>query len=171
MHIGTVDHKDFERLFRENYSRYYYYAFDILGNEEECKDVLSEAFLAVWKNRENVDSDKLKGYLFTSVRNKCLTHINKNKEQRRISDAQIATLAAETEEDWREREERILLIEQEIERLSERTRYVLEQCYYHRHTYREVATELGITIDGVKKHITTAMKHLRQHFNIDKQKK
>jgi RNA polymerase sigma-70 factor (ECF subfamily) len=48
---------------------------------------------------------------------------------------------------------------------------VLEQCYYHRHTYREVAAELGITIDGVKKHITTAMKHLRQHFNIDKQKK
>ena len=77
----------------------------------------------------------------------------------------------ETDDEWLEREERIRQIEQEVERLPARTRLVLEQCYYHHRTYREVAAELGITPDGIKKHITNAMKHLRQHFHQEKQKK
>ena len=80
-------------------------------------------------------------------------------------------LAAETEEEWHVREERISQIEQQIKTLNSRTRYVLEQCYYQHHSYVVVAKQLGITTDGVKKHITTALKHLRTNFNIDKHKK
>ena len=162
-----ITEKDFEQLFREYYARCYYYAYDILDQEEESRDVVGEAFLSVWKNHENVDRDKLRAYLFTSIRNKCLTLIGKQTHTYRITDEALRQLAAETDEEWLEREERISQIEHEIELLPARTRLVLEQCYYHHRTYREVAAELGITTDGIKKHITTAMKHLRKHFHTE----
>ncbi|MBO4485520.1 MAG: RNA polymerase sigma-70 factor [Prevotella sp.] len=171
MQRDYITEKDFEELFRDYYARCYYYAYDILDQEEESRDVVGEAFLSVWKNRENVDRDKLRAYLFTSIRNKCLTQIGKQKHTYRITDEALRHLAAETDEEWLEREERIRQIEHEIELLPARTRLVLEQCYYHHRTYREVAAELGITTDGIKKHITTAMKHLRQHFHKEKPKK
>ena len=171
MQRDYITTKDFEELFREYYARCYYYAYDILEQEEESRDVVGEAFLAVWKNHEHVDREKLRAYLFTSIRNKCLTLISKQKHTNRITDEALRQLTAETDDEWLEREERIRQIEQEVERLPARTRLVLEQCYYHHRTYREVAAELGITPDGIKKHITNAMKHLRQHFHQEKQKK
>ena len=171
MQTDAITAREFEELFRENYLRYYYYAYDILEQAEESRDVVGEAFLAVWKNREHVNREKLRAYLFTSVRNKCLTVVSKHRGHYRVGDEAVQVLAAETEEEWLEREERIGRIEQEIQHLSERTRYVLHQCYYERRTYREVADELGITPDGIKKHITNALKHLRQCFNTEKQKK
>jgi len=170
MQTEPITAKDFEELFRQNYKRYYFYAFDLLAQEEESRDVVAEAFVSVWKNHTNVDPEKLQSYLFTSIRNKCLTQLGKQKRVCRLSDDMIHMLASETETEWLEREERICQIELEIEKLSSRTRYVLEQCYFYRRSYRDVATELGITTDGVKKHITTALKHLRAHFNIEKRK-
>ena len=170
MQTEKISATQFEELFRKNYTRFYYYAYDILNQEEESRDVVAEAFMSVWKNLENIDHEKLQSYLFTTVRNKCLTLLSRQRTTCRLSDDMLHVIAAETESEWLEREERIRRIEQELDSLSPRTRYVLEQCYYHRHTYREVADELGITTDGIKKHITTALKHLRARFNTDKQK-
>lgn len=171
MQTEKITAKEFEELFRKNYMRYYYFAYDILEQEEESRDVVAEAFMSVWKNHEYVEPGKLQSYLFTSVRNKSLSLLGKQKNVCRLSNEMLHAMAAETEAEWLEREERIRQIEQELDNLPPRTRYVLEQCYYHRHSYREVAEELGITTDGIKKHITTALKHLRAHFNIEKQKK
>ncbi|MCR5132256.1 MAG: sigma-70 family RNA polymerase sigma factor [Prevotella sp.] len=170
MLTDQITAKEFEELFRKNYTRYYYFAYDFLEQEEESRDVVAEAFMSVWKNHANVERDKLQSYLFTSIRNKCITQLGKHKRVCRLSDEMIHALAAETETEWLEREERISKIEQELDNLSDRTRYVLEQCYYQHRSYRDVATELGITTDGVKKHITTALKQLRAKFNTEKQK-
>ena len=45
-------------------------------------------------------------------------------------------------------------------------RFVLEQCFFHKKSYREVAAILGITTDGVKRHITTALRNLRDEFML-----
>lgn len=160
----------FERLFRENYSRLYAYAFSILQSEEDSRDAVDEAFVDAWHHREAISEGKTESYIFISLRNKCLTQLRRQTSTHPLSDALLHRLEAETDEEWREREERISRIEQAIGQLSERTRYVLHQCYYERRTYRDVAQQLGITTDGVKKHITTALRSLRSIFNIDKHK-
>ena len=129
MQTDAITAREFEELFRENYLRYYYYAYDILEQAEESRDVVGEAFLAVWKNREHVNREKLRAYLFTSVKNKCLTVVSKHRGHYRVGDDAVQVLAAETEEEWLEREERIGRIEQEMQHLPERTRYVLKQCF------------------------------------------
>ena len=69
------------------------------------------------------------------------------------------------EASWIAKEKRIEAIENEIAKMPERTQHILEQCYYNRHTYKEVAEEMGITTEGIKKQIARAMAQLRRHFN------
>ena len=38
----------FEQLFRENYTRLYYYALSFLNDSELARDVVSNVFEAVW---------------------------------------------------------------------------------------------------------------------------
>ena len=47
-----------------------------------------------------------------------------------------------------------------------RTRYVLEECYFHRKKYAEVAENIGISINAVKKHIMKALNLLREEFRL-----
>ena len=170
-HFMTSAHSStFEKIFRENYSRLYAYAFSILQSEEDSRDAVDEAFIDAWRHRGNISEGKTESYIFMCLRNTCLTQVRRRVSSRLLTEDVLLRLAAETDEQWREREERISRIEQTIGTLPERTRYVLEQCYYERRTYRDVAQQLGITTDGVKKHITTALKALRATFNIDKHK-
>lgn len=48
---------------------------------------------------------------------------------------------------------------------SERTYAVFYKCYIEQKKYIEVANELSITVDGVKKHIVKALKAFREEFN------
>ena len=48
-----------EQIFRENYSRYYYYALSVVDESEVAKDIIGEVFLAVWMNRADIDEKKL----------------------------------------------------------------------------------------------------------------
>lgn len=163
-----ITKEEFEKFFREYYSRIYYFAHRFVFDEEVCRDLVSECFMQMWNNISTIDSDKMTGYLFTSVRNKSLTYLKKNKAINMVDNSLLQDLSTETEDSWIQREERLEAMEEEMNKLSERTRYVLEQCYYNGHTYKEVADMLDISVSGVKKHIVKALAQLRSHFNKDK---
>ena len=64
--------------------------------------------------------------------------------------------------DWEDKERTLEKIESVCKELPDKTRYILSQCYFHHKTYKEVASELQITPDAVKKHIVKALKILRE---------
>lgn len=159
-----------EQIFRENYSRYYYYALSVVDESEVAKDIIGEVFLAVWKNRADIDEKKLNSYIFTSIRNKSLNEISKSHDFVPV-ETNEARLSADSGEEWLQKEERIIEMEKVIATMNPRTRYILEQFYYQHRSYKEVAEELGITTEGIKKQLVKAMMLFREHFNINKHKK
>ncbi len=161
--------QQFEKMYREYYSRLYYYAYDYVEDIEVCKDIVSEVFSRVWNERERMDEGTIVNYLYVSVRNQCLSHLKKEQNRNDYQEYCIQILSEEEEEDWRVNEERMTELCAEIEKLPPRTRYVLEECYFHNKKYKEVADVLEITPDGIKKHITKAFAMLREHFNVKKQ--
>ncbi|MBC7587092.1 MAG: sigma-70 family RNA polymerase sigma factor, partial [Chitinophagaceae bacterium] len=50
-----------------------------LRHEEDARDIVQTAFEKLWRNRENVENDKCKSYLFTVAYNQMIDHIRKNK--------------------------------------------------------------------------------------------
>jgi len=165
-----TDKSRFESIFREYYPRLYYLALQFVGDEEAARDIVADSFWAAWKNRKNIDSEKTANYLYTCVKNKSIKQIANTKRTVAIGLCENSIPYDENEEKWKERERRYNEIEMEMEKMSPRTRFVLRQCYLEHHTYKEVAEMLGITTDGVKKHLMKAMAQLRAHFNIDKHK-
>jgi RNA polymerase sigma factor (sigma-70 family) len=50
-----------------------------LKHEEDARDIVQTAFEKMWRNREQVENDKAKSYLFTVAYNQMIDHIRKNK--------------------------------------------------------------------------------------------
>ncbi|MGM9698334.1 MAG: RNA polymerase sigma factor [Prevotella sp.] len=160
-----ITRTDFELFFRGHHSRLYFFALNITRNEEAAKDIVSEMFTAAWNNRENIDKAKLCSYLYAGVRNRCLNEVSRQKNNADIDGIKLPDIAEDDSEAWRLRESRIEAIEEEIRKMPQRTRHILEECYYNHHTYKEVADELGITTEGIKKQLSRAMAQLKSHFN------
>jgi len=142
---------DLECLFRENYSHYYYFALNFVDDSETAKDVIGEVFLAVWRNHENISKDKLNSYIYSSIRNKCLTLLKQTRDLVNVDDQKALKIPDVTEEEWKLKEDRIIEMEKVVKEMNPKTRYILEQFYYHHRSYKDVASELGISTEGIKK--------------------
>ena len=48
MNVRGIDIRQFETLYRENYSRMFRVAFDFLQDNEISRDVVSDVFAKIW---------------------------------------------------------------------------------------------------------------------------
>jgi RNA polymerase sigma factor (sigma-70 family) len=57
------------------------YAVHFLKDSEDAQDVVQDAFEKLWLNREKVEKDKVKSWLFTCVHNAMLNQVHRKKTQ------------------------------------------------------------------------------------------
>lgn len=159
---------DFENVYKEYYVRLYRYAFGFLNEVDVSKDIVAEVFSKYWKERSRIRQDSISGFLFVSVRNACMSHIRKQYSKERYVEYCKVAFSEENREYLDLMEERIDEMNRVIEQMPERTQLVIKECYLNEHSYKEVADMLGITTNGVKKHVMKAFSLLREHFNVKK---
>ncbi|MBQ3827575.1 MAG: sigma-70 family RNA polymerase sigma factor [Prevotella sp.] len=160
----------YERLFKEKYEQLYYFAYDYVVDEETARDIVSEVYVEIWKKRHNINTNKINSYLHMAVRNRCLDHLQIVKRKNRFEEA-YPTLYSEVDDtSWVEREERIAELQDAIKKLPERTQWVLKQHYEEHRKYQEIADELGISLNGMKKLINRTFTQLRDMLNAKKDK-
>jgi RNA polymerase sigma factor (sigma-70 family) len=168
----TIDADTFEELWKENYMQLYYFAFDIIGDSEVSKDIVSDVFAYTWTHRQEVRLQNIKSYFHICVRNKCLDHLRLNK--RLASDSDVARLAEIPMDDdafWLKDEERINAILREIDKMSPKIRLVLREHYFNKLTYKELAEMLDMSVNGIRKIIIRAFVQIRQNVSAKKSKK
>lgn len=160
---GTMSkEQDFERFYREHYDALFYYALRLVDEGEACRDIVSEALEQIWTKIDVIDPEKMKNFAYSTVHHICVDHVRHQMAASRYVAFYLQLYSRQVNDDeWEEHERLINTVVGLMDKLSPRTRYVLEQCYFHRKRYAEVASEMGITISGVKKHIVTALKTLR----------
>ena len=158
----------FEQLYKANYVRLYYYAFQFISDAETCKDIVNDVFEKTWNLYESLQQETITAYLYANVRNKCIDHLRHSLVKEQYADFYKAVTQEEADNDFSEREERIARIEKVIEELTDPTKTILKECYYENKKYQEVADEFGISTNGVKKHIMKALRLIREEFGIKK---
>lgn len=151
--------KEFETLYRMNYTRMFHFSLAIVGEEEHARDIVSEVFAKIWDDYDLLNRSNIPTLLMTSVRNRSIDYLR--TEKRRNSNTENIINALYADHTYEEREQKILRIEQEIQKLPQLTRDILVRCYYHHKKYAEVAEELNITHRMVKRHIMNALSKLR----------
>lgn len=165
---SRLDIKEYEYLFRTHYTQLCYFAFDMLGDIDVARDVVSDVFVQIWSQRDKVvDEGRLKSYLLVCVRNSCINHIRKTHYTVSIDDIDELTDMPSMEL-LEAQEERIAEMNKVIDTMKPKTQRVLMECYFNDRSYKETAEMLGITTDGVKKHIVKAFAMLRGHFKVVK---
>lgn len=160
--------KTFDRIFTENYSRLYIYALHITGNSEVSRDIVSDVFVGLWKNISSLELNKLNAYLMASTRNRCIDHLRHTILSSQYTEEYIHCYS-ELYIDYSEEQERDELVERLLSQLPSQTRRILELCYLQQKKYAEVAEELNISPDTVKKHIMKALKLLKEFYNCEKE--
>src|SRR6056297_2190080 len=80
--IKNGDKESYSNFFRACYEHYIRFAYRYVKSKEQACDLVQEAFIKLWKNREQLDPAKsLKSYMFTIVRNLSLNHIRDHKNK------------------------------------------------------------------------------------------
>lgn len=163
----TIKEKQFKALFEKYYTKLYYSSLAIVRDEDDARDIVNDVFAHIWEKHDSFEDTVNSMYLYTSIRHRSLDHLKKKK----VRDNYANNYIKNNDEGFQyddEEEERIRQIQKVIDKMPEKTKYVLDQCYMEGKRYMEVASDIGISRDGVRKHIVKALRLLREAFSKDK---
>lgn len=163
----TIKEKQFKALFEKYYTKLYYSSLAIVRDEDDARDIVNDVFAHIWEKHDSFEDSVNSMYLYTSIRHRSLDHLKKKK----VRDNYANNYMKNNDEGFQyddEEEERIRQIQKVIDKMPEKTKYVLDQCYMEGKRYMEVASDIGISRDGVRKHIVKALRLLREAFSKDK---
>lgn len=152
--------KQFSEYFHTHYRPLCLHALHYLNDPAEAEDVVQETFAALWEKRDSLSELKsVKAYLFTSVRNNCLTRIRDAKPTRPFhEDIPDESLSLEEQQERAEMESRIWRM---IDNLSPRRREIFLMAKREGMRYKEIAEKTGLTVKTVENHVMRAVWSLR----------
>lgn len=158
-----------ETAFRFFYDRYYHAlclcVHKILKDEQCVHDIVQEAFITLWRDRDILQSElHLKMFLYQVVRHRCLDYLkNKRVQEKYIREY----LSVESEENYTneviEQEVHRMVI-QEIEQLPEEQKKVVI-LHLEGKDNAEIAEILQISVNTVKTHKARARKTLKSKLD------
>lgn len=160
-----------EHLYTTFYRSLYLYALTFLADEEGAKDVTGSVFQTVWEKTLagtlQQDVHTVEGFLYTSVRNRCLDTLRHNKAMDRYVRMKSATEPITTDEAAMEFELRVQQVKAAIERLPEPEKTTLTYTYFKKLTYRQTAEKLEMSENMVHKRMNKVFKTLRGMLKND----
>jgi RNA polymerase sigma-70 factor (family 1) len=150
------------------YNRYfdslYLHACNKLKDKEEAQDVIHELFTHLWNKRnELLIKSNLSSYLYISVRNRILDLISHQQvESKYVNSLQNFINEGHCITDHLIREKQLAnLIEKGISNLPTKMREVFELSRKEKLSHKEIAAQLNLSEQTVKKQINNALKILR----------
>ena len=142
-------------------TKLYQTAYNILHNREVCEDIIQDLFLEIWLKRKSIKiNTSLKGYLYTSVKNRVLMKIRSQKIMLGEEAMEFLIDNYATDSLAQERSLKKLLID-EIDKLPEKCAKVFRLSRNEQLSNKEIAESLDITVKTVENQIGNAIKRLR----------
>ena len=161
-HKTSDEEQRFHTLFVEMYPKLVRYAAALMTDADEARDIVSDVFERAWQRHATLDDKNGHAWLYAAVRNACLNRLKHLQVEREHLEAVIEATRADVADNYRQHEVLLRRAEEIAHNLPEPTRSILRMCYWDKQTYRQVAEHLGISPDTVKKHISKALRTLRE---------
>ena len=160
--IRMLDEAKFDKLYVDFYPSMLAYARNFV-EPGDAEEVVQDVMVWLWENRKTVKiKTSLKGYLFRSVRNCCMTRITQGQARQRLRLAIFDKIQPFYEDaDNYTSELLVKKIEEAICHLPESYRITFEKSRFEDKTYPEIASELGVSVKTVEYRMTQALKQLR----------
>jgi len=130
-----------------------------LRHEEDARDVVQTAFEKMWRNRNEVDAQKSKSYLFTVAYHQMIDHIRKVKriqlreefsDEIKVQNRPVNNLKK--------------VLESALARLSETQRSLVLLKDYEGYSYEEIGKITGLNESQVKVYLHRARVQLKEYL-------
>jgi RNA polymerase sigma-70 factor (ECF subfamily) len=139
---------DFASLYEAHAQDTRRFALYLSGDATLADDLVSEAFVRVWTARERVALPTVRGYLFATVRNLFLRHVNRQKRGAPLDDRAIDSRP--DPEDRASGQSELRLVLAALKRLPEVDRAAVLMRADQGLAYEEIAVALGVTVTAAK---------------------
>jgi RNA polymerase sigma factor (sigma-70 family) len=150
------EYNDCVNLYADNVYRF---IVKNLRHEEDARDVVQSAFEKLWMHREDVDSSKIKSYLFTVAYNQMIDHIRKAKriylkeefrDDSRVSHKPYNNAKA--------------ILQEALGKLNETQRSLVMLKDYEGYSYEEIGTIMNLSESQVKVYLHRARLQLKEYI-------
>jgi RNA polymerase sigma-70 factor (family 1) len=159
------------RLFQETFYKHYEplckYAFTIVKEPHSCEDIVQETFLRVWEKKQNlIGSEELTWYMYTAVRNNCLSFIEKKQKTvlGEFKGQEIIDMPGERPSPTAKESDYDTLLKEALSNLPPKCREVFILSRVSNLTYKQIGDSLGISIKTVENQMGKDLKILRAYI-------
>lgn len=167
LHLASQgDATAFKTLYEMHRDRVFYTALRMLQSRSQAQDALQEVFIKVWVNREKLmEIESFDAWILTIVRNLIYDKLREQSgRQLTLSPYLEEVMEAYSEQAFSETEfrELVALVEKAKQRLSPQQQKVFELSRLQGLKHKEIAAEMGISVETVKKYIMDALKSVQE---------
>ena len=130
-----------------------------IKDEERARDIVQDSYEKLWRNAENVNSDKVKSYLFTTAYHTMIDVLRKDKRQTYLEDYHIP-------EEMHDQQYSDLaeVLNEAVKQLPDIQRSVVMLRDYEGYSYREIGDITALSEAQVKVYIYRARVFLKNYI-------
>ena len=130
-----------------------------LRHEEDAKDVVQASFEKMWVNREKVENERSKSYLFTVAYHQMIDLIRKNKRVTLEED-----FSSSTKSTTQPHHQLKKILNEALYKLSETQRSLVLLKDYEGYSYEEIAKITALSVSQVKVYLHRARIQLKNYL-------
>jgi RNA polymerase sigma-70 factor (ECF subfamily) len=142
-----------------------------LGSASDAEDVTQQVFVSAWSGRSGYrpDAGPLAAWLVGITRHRIADAFARRQREERARRAALGDLAPDHPAgrfDTRA-DDRVVLMD-ELERLGQPQRGIIELAFFHDLTHDQIADRTGLPLGTVKSHIRRTLVRLRSRLEVDR---
>ena len=161
----------YETLFIQLHKPLFQFAYGILRSRHDAEEVVSDLFIFIWEKRDRLpDMESPLLYFYTSVKNRSLTKIARQKRQQALDAGEWLSPTYSVYFDPEKlmiTEEMMQKIRRSIEELPARCRLIFKLVKEDGLKYKEVADLLEISVKTVEAQMTIAIRRLGKCMHLE----
>jgi RNA polymerase sigma-70 factor (family 1) len=162
--IAGGDEVAFRRLYDLYSGKIYTLAVTYLKSPTAAQDIVQEIFIKIWEKRSRLNEvENFPAYLHAMTRNLLIDQLQKKipvySENNRANDA--LTEGRDLPHQQLDYRELAALIQQAVDRLPPRQQQIYRLSRDQHLTHRQIASELGLSYDTVREHMSKALRNIR----------
>lgn len=155
------DRSSFDRIYDLYAGRLYAFSLDFCKEKADAEDIVQDVFIRLWINRGSIrNTDSVKSLLYAMARNALINAWKVKTEMKfgHYSEADNIASADVSEQEYAELE---TMVNGFIDRLNPTQRDVVRMSRFENKCHREIAENLGLSVQTVKNALSQGLKSVR----------
>lgn len=154
--MTAKEYNDCVKMYADNVYRF---ILKNLRHEEDARDVVQSSFEKLWINREKVDNERSKSFLFTVAYHQMIDTIRKNKKVSLMEDFSFVNkTTSEPQQQLKE------ILNTALDRLNETQRSLILLKDYEGYSYEEISEITSLSQSQVKVYLHRARIQLKNYL-------